>query len=322
MARPDPPSREPQLLRQSQLVGRWGRIFALVMLPVLIALAVVIAGGSTIDAQARIFIVAIIFLLMYLWGRLFSWTKKHRVAVGDSALAKDRRPPVLYLRSFGDDPLAAKRPGQVDGAWRTEEENLASLLSDIGPFVAIGRPGERLPTLGATRMYIRDDEWQDKVMHLMFTARLVILRCGDTGGLRWELRQAITTLRPQQLALLVPFNPQQYAEFREWAATELPKPLPPYPQGPKNRYGTLQGIIYFQSDWTPQFVRIRPNPLTSIVPRFAESALGTALEPVFQQLQVRARRARRVSRLAIAGLIGLVLVPVVPLLVTRLIQGY
>ena len=48
--------------------------------------------------------------------------------------------PVLYLRSFTDDERAGKRH-----KFLTEEEHLARALAWMGPLVAVGRPGERLP---------------------------------------------------------------------------------------------------------------------------------------------------------------------------------
>ena len=84
--------------------------------------------------------------------------------------------PVLYLRSFEDDQRAARLKGQL-----TEEEHLASVLSQIGPFVAVGRPGEALPTVGASRVYLGDDQWQPTVESLLRGSRLVIIRTGRTA---------------------------------------------------------------------------------------------------------------------------------------------
>ena len=37
------------------------------------------------------------------------------------------------------------------------EQELAVLMGRLGPVVAIGKPGERLPELGAARLYVADD---------------------------------------------------------------------------------------------------------------------------------------------------------------------
>jgi hypothetical protein len=49
----------------------------------------------------------------------------------------------------------------------TEEEQLAMVMNEIGPFIAIGRPGEQWPELGAARMYVGDDEWQATINNLI-----------------------------------------------------------------------------------------------------------------------------------------------------------
>ncbi len=108
------------------------------------------------------------------------------------------QPPVLYLRSFDEDEATAKLKGSL-----TEEEHLARLLERIGPVVAIGRPGERLPNVGARRVYVGDDEWQSTIEGLMKRARLVAIRTGLSKGLRWETHKAFELLAPEQLLLVV-----------------------------------------------------------------------------------------------------------------------
>ena len=65
---------------------------------------------------------------------------------------RDRRAPVLILRQFGDDFLES---GKVSlGGAPTFEHFVAGEINRIGPVVAIGRPGERLQPLGASRDYL------------------------------------------------------------------------------------------------------------------------------------------------------------------------
>jgi hypothetical protein len=58
----------------------------------------------------------------------------------------------------------------------SEEEALVDLLRPFGELVAIGRPGERLPTPGAARIYTSDEEWKDVVKRQMRATRLVVIR--------------------------------------------------------------------------------------------------------------------------------------------------
>ena len=101
----------------------------------------------------------------------------------------------LLLRSFSDDRLRMRNPVHVDpllgvlGTRATLEQCLAGFLVGNGDLVAIGRPGERLPRLGALRTYWPDDQWQDAVRKTAARAQAVFLIAGSTKGLSWEVRQ-------------------------------------------------------------------------------------------------------------------------------------
>ena len=68
---------------------------------------------------------------------------------------------------------------------------MAEILAHVGPVVAIGKPGEPLPELGAARLYVADDQWQAKVIELMGKAALVVIRLGASPGLLWEIEQSL-----------------------------------------------------------------------------------------------------------------------------------
>jgi hypothetical protein len=98
-------------------------------------------------------------------------------------------PPIVLLRSFKDDT------GHAGGSFRdlagTFEQALAAALSPFGAFVAIGRPGERLPLLGAARTYETEEAWQGAALELMTSAKLIVMIAGTTSGLQWELDQIL-----------------------------------------------------------------------------------------------------------------------------------
>jgi hypothetical protein len=268
-----------------------------------------------------------LWVLVYFLYRMGSdWYKqgKHRSAPSAASLmSKDPRPPVLYLRSFQDDSIAAQgklhyaSSGQTGGWYQlslvaeTEEEQLAQVMNEIGPFVAIGRPGEKVPEIGAARMYANDDEWRSKVLNLIGRAKLIVLRAGDSSNVLWELESVVKLVRPEQVILLVPDGSAQYNVFRrrvEKNIPSLPFALPDYfdetPNGiwligsvrrwlkeqKQSAAGSIRGILYFGPKWTPQLVELKglgaeiPNP-------FAE-ALKRTLEPVFRQLGVPWKKPR------------------------------
>lgn len=103
---------------------------------------------------------------------------------------------VLFLRSFTDDnfrlytPLAALGPRYrfIPGRKRFEEF-LSAVLYSTAELVAVGRPGERLPTLGGSRTYWATDAWQEAIRSTASRTHALIVMAGRTPSLAWELGQ-------------------------------------------------------------------------------------------------------------------------------------
>lgn len=138
------------------------------------------------------------------------------------------QPFVLYLRSFKDDSQLAKPEMTfldatipVNGhilfsSGLTAEEQIVQAFSSVGPVVAAGRPREKLPHVGAVRMYLPRESWQESVLDLMLRARLVVISVGlGRGGLLWELHQAVHNLPPHRLIILVLQSREQYGQFQK-----------------------------------------------------------------------------------------------------------
>jgi hypothetical protein len=128
----------------------------------------------------------------------------------DELMTTDRRRPVLLLRSFGDEQMSvAERPtwGQAASLARMEE-SIADQLRRFGPLIAIGKPGEVLPELGASRNYYSDEEWRAAALGLMQDALLIVVIAGITAGLRWEL-EAIARIGHQAKLLILMPQPQR-----------------------------------------------------------------------------------------------------------------
>ena len=253
-----------------------------------------------------------------IWFFLYARSKRCFVLSAQDVLANDTRPPVIYLRSFKDDrdssvstmknrfplwrllhPFKLWASGLNIFDTRTEEEVLAEALLQIGPVVGIGRPGEKLPQLGAARVYVGDDHWQQTVHDFLSRAGLVVLRLGKTPGFFWEVEQSATKMDPARLILLVPLSRRKYDEFCERAAVHFPKGLPAYNCSAfrrvfgANLLGDLKAMIYFKPDWTPMFVdlaKIRwpwKYKLRMAGRRDLLNAYDWALQPVYSQLEVK-----------------------------------
>jgi hypothetical protein len=190
----------------------------------------------------------------FMWGRKLFHEPISRI------LSEDKRPPVLYLRSFKDDKTASAPMKQ--SYWpifSTEEECLIDVLHDFGPCIAIGKPGEKLPDLGAARMYLDNNVWQDKVRELLMSSKLVVLRAGNTQNFLWEVEQSAESVRPKSVIILIPRVKNIYEDFRVRANQYFPKPLPESTKDFNfvSGIGSLHGFIYFDEDWTPHFIKFQ-----------------------------------------------------------------
>jgi hypothetical protein len=212
----------------------------------------------------------------------FNRGRKHSTGTAEELLARDHRPLVLYLRSFEEDAAGAEVTVKRFFAWTTEEEQFIEALGTIGPCVAIGRPDEPLPELGAGRLYVGNDGWREKVRDLMSRARLVVLRIGETEGLWWELREAREVLGPQQLILCVPNDRPRYARFQRKIRDHLGLDLPEFP---RKQFFQMTGLVRFEANWEPHFVVIsQPSFLRTSVRKPLTAATIGALRPIVERL--------------------------------------
>lgn len=205
---------------------------------------------------------------------LFVQGKKMLALLKTATIESDQRPPILYLRSFGDEQATLGRlalyrwlsPVFVWAALKTPEESLAEALGSLGPVLALGRPGEELPELGATRVYVADEEWQRTVTDLIKKAQLIVLRGGYSEGLKWELSKVLADCAPRKVLLTLPAG-KDYVKFHEWTSAVLPKPLPA--KSPNAVY------VAFDADWTPI-----PLPTRSIPGLTSASASDTVVRSI------------------------------------------
>jgi len=103
----------------------------------------------------------------------------------------------LSLRWFGADQhpniyptsVDAARLGWVDSSGWVSLERLLSVefIRRLGGFVALGSPQDVVPPGGATRLYLDDDAWQERLKTLAVRAAVVVMEPGDTRWIEWEL---------------------------------------------------------------------------------------------------------------------------------------
>jgi hypothetical protein len=147
---------------------------------------------------------------------LSEYGRRLRAPSARAVAERDERRPILLLRAFLDDHLAVDDPDSEkpfghfgETAKVTFEEILTKLFSRCGPVIAVGRPGERVPPLGAARLWVSDECWQQAVKELLSDAQLVIMVMGNLEnrtGLRWEAEQVLQMMSqsPRKILLVVP----------------------------------------------------------------------------------------------------------------------
>jgi hypothetical protein len=254
---------------------RWGKIF---FFSSIIAFCGRWAPGPLVWVSALCVPLAVFAGIRY-WF-LSSRLAQERRRAGTAPLVQAPDAPVLYLRSFRDDEAAGMMIGKL-----TEEEHLAKVLSRIGPVVAIGRPREYRPRLGASRIYRTDEEWRGSVQLMLQSARLVVIRTGLSAGLLWEIESAVRMIPPHRLLVIVDSEEEMRAALAQIAKVH-PAVQPAIRIGWR-RIGSMRAFLVFDIQWRVSRLNLRrailyrPQDGSRMGPR-----LMRTLKPVFKQLQV------------------------------------
>jgi hypothetical protein len=230
-------------------------------------------------------------LIMFAGAFLFLRAKRLAAVRKASSIKALPESFVLYLRSFGvDDRMSTPVSSGKFIFPVTKEEQLAIAVKGIGPLLAVGLPGEKLPKVGALRIYVEEDNWQSTVRILMSRARLIIFLAGFSNGFWWELDHAIHNINPEKVIVLIPFNKKVYQTFRSEAAERLILDFPKTKRFPWWER-SFRGVVYFDASAKPHlhsainfdnrdFFRLGQFSIT----RGAASYLRILLRPVYKNL--------------------------------------
>src|SRR5262249_52069179 len=146
--------------------------------------------------------------------------------------------PVFYLRSFALDDVVG-RPSILELLVNFQpfnpEQTMTGVIGRCGPVLAIGRPGEALPALGAARFYVTHELWQEKVADVATVSQFVVWASGTTLGLQWEITHLLRSLPPEKLILwahphLLDLDANEreveWSRFVDGFGALFPRPLP------------------------------------------------------------------------------------------------
>jgi len=133
-----------------------------------------------------------------------------------SLLERDRRTPVLYLRSFQDDDVDDPTPPVWAGLRQRYEHGLARVLGSLGPVISIGQPGEELPQIGTARLYVPNEDWQQAVTYFFTHAAAVVIMVGKSEGIWWEITEAVRLVPREKLLFFFPYVEDSQARRSLW----------------------------------------------------------------------------------------------------------
>lgn len=176
------------------------------------------------------------------------------------ALSNERTPPIVYLRLFSSDaqdPAVRPSRGFLRAVMNsTNETQFALAARGLAPFVAFGRPGEKLEPLGADRIYLpANADWMTAVVDIINQAQLVIVRAGETaksdGGLLWEIEYVTQNVPPEKILVFLPYPQRQSPRKRNSSYQKFVDSTSQlFPNGLLDRIDR-ELFIAFTSDWEP-----------------------------------------------------------------------
>jgi hypothetical protein len=165
-------------------------------------------------------LVTLSLFVLFISSRLYRRARRHALLPANELRKKEHRPLILFLRSFVDDKLKIRARPANGRSWVerfvkiTFEEVLVDHLWHYGPVVAIGKPGESLPPLGASREYLPDQTWQQQVEPLIGESAFIVVELGRTEGLAWEISKIMELDLFSRLIIVLPPIPETDLRLR------------------------------------------------------------------------------------------------------------
>lgn len=163
---------------------------------------------------------------------VLSWRKasQHALMRAVKTSDPDSEPFTLFLRSFLDEELQVRGTSSLMIFWSMMfvspqtmkstrlEELVARVVWPFGKLIALGRPGEELPEIGALRLKVSTAElWQTSITHLIAKARHVLIATGISTGLIWEFKRFGNPQDRTKLSLIIPPEDSPYASWKIFA---------------------------------------------------------------------------------------------------------
>ena len=143
--------------------------------------------------------VSIFWFLAKMAGVTYGHAQRRTALAYQRVIDQDARRPILFLRSFRQDPLRLApsarsllaRILRLGERRRTLDEIVLDAASPVGPVIALAAPKEPVAPLGAARLHAEDSEWRGVVRNLAERSRAVIINLDETESVLWEFEHLL-----------------------------------------------------------------------------------------------------------------------------------
>lgn len=142
-----------------------------------------------------------IYVLGYLF---FLYARAQFQPTAEAVLEADKRPPILFLRSFQDDAKINYSSTTNVAFDYSLESRISEHFFKFGPFIAVDAPKRKVLALGAARAKLGDGDWKMQVTNWMDASCLIVVLLGVTHWVEWELRQILERGHVHKLILCFP----------------------------------------------------------------------------------------------------------------------
>lgn len=219
----------------------------------------------------------------------------------------------LYLRSFVDDDVQVLRDNLLFRVWITDpwfdvfrkvrfEQVITAAVWPFCKCLALSRPGESLPQLGALRIGPSAENWQLRIQNLISRAASVLVTVGFTSGLKWEFQRLAESVDLAKVSLV--FLPDSIestlSTWREFASHS-----PVLLSCPDEVLARSLAVRFHPNDRTPVFLLAERRSAAAY-----NLALNACWLPVEELLEVQnqAQPLISTSQIKFAGWIALFLI--------------
>jgi hypothetical protein len=149
----------------------------------------------------------------------------------------------LYLRSFKDDNYKILDWYSSNRKDFTER-NILRIFKRILPVYTIGAPLELFPPVGSKRIYVDDKNWKNQVEKLVYKAKFIILKIGDTENFLWETKHCIKNTGTDKLIFIYDKDSNDvYNSFKSFLKDSFSIDIPDYELSNSKNF-----FIYFENN--------------------------------------------------------------------------